>query len=212
MILILTVLLVSTTVSAQNLEPIKLNEPNKDRGMSVMKALSERRSTREFSTEKLSLQDLSDLLWAANGINRPDRRRTAATARNNQDIDVYAIMEEGAYFYDAVANELMPVAAGDFRELIADAQLSVKDAPVSLLVVSDISRFKGMDIEMQKYLGALDAGIVSQNIMIFASGCGLVTVPRVYMKKDELKKALNLTETQVPMINNPVGYQKTIDN
>ena len=198
----------SATVCAQPLESIKLNEPNKDRGTSVMKALNERHSTREFSDEKLSLQDLSDLLWAANGINRPDGRRTAATARNNQDIDVYAIMEEGAYFYDAVANELKLVAAGDFRELIADVQLSVKNAPVSLLVVSDISRFKGLDVEKQKYWGALDAGIVSQNIMLFSSGCGLVTVPRVYMKADELKKALNLTETQIPMINNPVGYSK----
>ncbi|MDR2651452.1 MAG: nitroreductase family protein [Prevotellaceae bacterium] len=206
--IIATMLLVTVFVSAQSLAPIKLNEPDKDRGTSVMKALNDRHSTREFSTEKLSLQDLSDLLWATNGINRPDGRRTAATARNNQDIDVYAIMEEGAYFYDAKNNELTPVAEGDYRALIADRQVSVKDAPVSLLVVSDISRFTGLDVETQKQWGALDAGIVSQNIMIFASGCGLVTVPRVYMNKDELKKVLKLTETQIPMINNPVGYAR----
>jgi nitroreductase len=208
-VLIMSVMLwIATAVNAQELKPVKLNEPNKDRGASVMKALNDRQSIREFSTEKLSLQDLSDLLWAANGVNRPDGRRTAATARNNQDIDVYAIMEEGAYLYDAKANELKPVAAGDFRGLIAGGQASVKDAPVSLLVVSDISRFTGWDTEMQKYCGALDAGIVSQNIMIFASGCGLATVPRVYMNKDELIKVLKLTETQIPMINNPVGYPK----
>jgi nitroreductase len=195
-------------LNAQGLKTIKLNEPDKNRGTSVMKALDERRSTREFSTEKLSIQDLSDLLWAANGINRPDGRRTAATARNDQDIDVYVIMEEGTYLYDAKAMELKPVASGDFRELIADAQAWAKDAPITLLIVSDISRFKGWDVEMQKYCGALDAGIVSQNIMLFASGCGFVTVPRVYMKKDELKKALNLTETQIPMLNNPIGYPK----
>ncbi|MDR3226734.1 MAG: SagB/ThcOx family dehydrogenase [Prevotellaceae bacterium] len=206
--IIFAMLFAATSIGAQSLSPIKLNEPDKNRGTSVMQALNARQSTREFSTEKLTLQDLSDLLWATNGVNRADGRRTAATARNNQDIDVYVIMEEGAYFYDAVANELKPVAAGDFRGLIADAQASVKDAPVSLLVVSDISRFKGLEIETQKQWGALDAGIVSQNIMIFASGCGFVTVPRVYMKKDELKKALNLTETQIPMINNPVGYPK----
>ncbi|MDR1552928.1 MAG: nitroreductase family protein [Prevotellaceae bacterium] len=206
--IIATLLFVTAFAGAQSLAPIKLNEPNKDRGASVMKALNERHSTREFSTEKLSLQDLSDLLWAANGINRPDGRRTAATARNNQDIDVYAIMEEGAYFYDAKNNELTPVVEGDYRALIADRQVSVKDAPVSLLIVSDISRFTGLDVEAQKQWGALDAGIVSQNIMIFASGCGLVTVPRVYMNKDELKKVLKLTETQIPMINNPVGYAR----
>jgi nitroreductase len=206
--IITAMLFLAASIGAQSLAPIKLNEPDKNRGVSVMKALNDRQSVREFSTEKLSLQDLSDLLWAANGINRPDGRRTAATARNNQDIDVYAIMEEGAYFYDAKNNELTPVAAGDYRGLIADRQVSVKDAPVSLLVVSDISRFAGLDVETQKQWGALDAGIVSQNIMIFAAGCGLVTVPRVYMNKDELKKVLKLTETQIPMINNPVGYRR----
>jgi hypothetical protein len=206
--IITAMLLVAAFTSAQSLEPIKLNEPNKNRGTSVMAALNDRHSTREFSTEKLSLQDLSDLLWAANGINRPNGRRTAATARDNQDIDVYAIMEDGAYFYDAKNNELTPVAQGDYRDLIADKQVSVKDAPVSLLVVSDISRFTDLDTETQKQWGALDAGIVSQNIMIFASGCGFVTVPRVYMNKDELKKVLKLTETQIPMINNPVGYTR----
>jgi SagB-type dehydrogenase family enzyme len=205
---VVIMLLWAVGAGAQNLKPVKLNSPDKERGTSIMEALDNRHSTREFSTEKLSLQDLSDLLWAANGVNRPDGRKTAATARNNQDIDVYVIMEEGAYIYDAGAHELKPVAEGDHRALIADAQRSILDAPVHLLMVSDLSRFTGLDIEVQKQWGALDAGIVSQNIMLFASGCGLATVPRVYMKKDELKKVLHLTDTQVPMINNPVGYPK----
>ncbi len=206
--LIITALSFAVMANAQELTSIKLNEPNKDRGTSIMKALDNRHSTREFSTDKLSLQDLSDLLWAANGVNRPDGRRTAATARNNNDIDVYAIMEEGAYIYDPKAHELKPVVAGDYRVLIADTQPSVKDAPICLLIVSDISRFKGLDVEVQKQWGALDAGIVAQNVMLFASGCGFVTVPRAYMKKDELKKVLMLSETQIPMLNTPVGYPK----
>ena len=197
-----------TTVTAQELVTVQLNAPNKDRGSSIMKALSDRRSTREFSPENLTIQDLSDLLWAANGVNREDGRRTAPTARNNQDIDVYVIMEEGAYIYDAPAHQLQPIAAGDFRDLVADRQDFAKDAPVSLLIVSDISRFTGLDVEVQKQLGALDAGIVSQNIMLFASGCGFATVPRAYMNKDGLKKALNLSETQIPMLNTPIGYPK----
>ncbi|MDR0384455.1 MAG: nitroreductase family protein [Prevotellaceae bacterium] len=205
---IVTALMLVTTVDAQNLKAIKLNAPDRNRGSSIMKALSDRHSEREFSKEKLSLQDLSDLLWAANGVNRPDGRRTAATARNNQDIDVYAIMEEGAYLYDAGAHELKPVAEGDHRPLIADRQTSINDAPVSLLIVSDLSRFAGADPEVQKQWGALDAGIVSQNIMLFASGCGFVTVPRAFMKKDELKKVLKLSATQIPLLNNPVGYPK----
>jgi nitroreductase len=202
------ILVYFTTTCAQNPVSIQLNAPTQERGANIMEALANRHSTREFSPEKLSLQDLSDLLWAANGVNRPDGRRTAATARNNQDIDVYVIMEEGSYLYDAQAQALTLVAEGDYRGLIADAQLPVKEAPVSLLMVSDLSRFTGMDVEVQKQWGALDAGIVSQNIMLFASACGLVTVPRVYMKKDELKETLHLSATQVPMINNPVGHPK----
>jgi nitroreductase len=201
-------ILFAFSVSAQEFAPIQLNAPSKERGANIMEALANRRSTREFSPEKLSLQDLSDLLWAANGINRPDGRRTAATARNNQDIDVYAIMEEGSYLYDAKSHTLLPIAPGDHRGLIADAQASVKTAPVSLLMVSDLSRFVGLDPASRPIWGALDAGIVSQNIMLFASACGLVTVPRVYMKKEELKTVLRLSDTQIPMINNPVGYPK----
>ncbi|MDR3245685.1 MAG: SagB/ThcOx family dehydrogenase [Prevotellaceae bacterium] len=204
---IVTIFLV-TTMSAQNLKPLKLNAPDKNRGTSVMKALANRHSEREFSTKKLSLQDLSDLLWAANGINRPDGKRTAATARNDQDIDVYVIMQEGSYLYDAKAHELKPVAEGDHRPLIGDSQTWANDAPASLLIVSDLSRFAGMDVENQKQCGALDAGIVSQNIMLFASGCGFVTIPRGSMKRDELKKVLKLSENQIPMINTPIGYPK----
>lgn len=202
-------LIATTTTHAQEPVAIKLNTPHKDRGSSVTKALDNRQSIREYSDEKLSLQDLSDLLWAANGVNRPDGRRTAATARNSQDIDVYVIMEEGAYLYDAQAHELKPVAPGDHRALIADSQEFAKKAPVSLLIVSDVSKFKGVDNpERQKIYGALDAGIVSQNIMLFASGCGLATVPRAYMKADELKQVLKLSESQIPMLNTPVGYPK----
>ncbi len=200
--------LLAGAVGAQTLKPVKLNTPSKDRGASVMKALSDRRSEREFADRALSLQDLSDLLWAANGVNRPDGRRTAPSARNNQDIDVYAVMPQGAYVYDASAHELRPVAEGDHRALVADRQPAVKDAPVFLVIMSDLSRFKGMPAEMQRQWGALDAGIVSQNISIFCSGCGFNTVPRAYMNKDELKKVLKLSPSQEPMLNNPVGYPK----
>ncbi len=201
-------LLLAVSINAQNMSTIKLNAPNKDRGSSIMKALENRHSVREFSTTKLSLQDLSDLLWAAIGVNREDGRRTAPTAQNKQDLDVYVIMQEGAYLYDAKAHELKPVAKGDHRPLIADVQQSINDAPVCLLMVSDLSRFGDMDEASKKEFGAISAGVVSQNISLFCAGCGLVTVPRAYMKKDELSKVLNLTKTQVPILNNPVGYPK----
>jgi nitroreductase len=102
--------------AAQELKTIKLNAPNKKRGLPVMEALSVRASVREWSDKDLSLQDLSDLLWAANGINRPDSgKRTASSAMNAQDVDIYIFMKDGAYLYDAAQHALNPVAGGDHR-------------------------------------------------------------------------------------------------
>lgn len=100
----------------------QIDSPDKNRGSSVMKALSDRHSDREYASKELSLQDLSDLLWAANGINRPDGKRTAPSALNKQDIDIYVIMKEGAYLYDAKANSLQPIAKGDHRQRLPAAR------------------------------------------------------------------------------------------
>ena len=147
---------------AQDLKPIKLNQPNVKRGLPVMTALQKRQSTREYADKKLELQDLSDLLWAAAGINRPESgKRTSPTAMNKQEIDVYVVM------------------------------------------VADLSKFGG-----EVLMPALDAGIVSQNISLFCSGTGLVTVPRASMDQAKLKSGLKLKDTQRPLINHPVGYAK----
>lgn len=207
--ILFTLLLGLTNLQAQSLKPITLNTPDKARGASVMKALADRHSEREFSEKRLSQQDLSDLLWAANGINRPDGKRTAASALNKQDVDVYVLMKEGAYLYDAKAHQLTPIAEGDHRPLIGGKQTSVNTAPVCLLIVTDYSRFGNIGTEESRKLwGAFDAGLVSQNVALFCSGCGLVTVPRGTMDADALKKVLKLSPTQLPVINNPVGYPK----
>ncbi len=108
-----------TSVHAQELQKIKLSSPDMDRGASIMKALSLRqtaRDTSKWSDKELSLKDLSDLLWAANGINRPDsQKRTAASAMNAQDVDIYVFTKAGVYLYDAAEHALNPVAAGDHR-------------------------------------------------------------------------------------------------
>ena len=204
---ILTVLLFITAMHAQDLKKIQLNNPDKNRGSSVMKALSDRRSDRAYADKALSLQDLSDLLWAANGINRPDGKRTAPSALNKQDIDIYVIMKEGAYLYNAKSNSLQPIAKGDHRGAVAGGQDFVKTAPVSLVLVSDLSRF-GKITDHVKLMAAVDAGCVSQNINIFCSAVGLATVPRASMDMNALKQILKLTENQLPLMNNPVGYFK----
>jgi len=208
LLLLSAAIFAAAALQAQTMKTIKLNQPNKERGSVIMKALSERRSVREYSDKKLSHQDLSDLMWAANGISSSDGKRTAPTARNDQDIDVYVIMQEGAYLYVPESNELTPVAEGDFRPQLADRQEFVNNVPVCLLIVSDYSRFKGLPEAMQKQFGALDAGMVSQNISLFCSGSGLVTVPRAYMQKDNIKKSLKLKDSQEPLLNHPVGYPK----
>lgn len=130
-----TLMLGLTSLQAQSLKAIKLNAPDKTRGASGNESLGRPSLRREFANKKLSLQDLSDLMWAAIGINREDGKRTAASALNKQDVDVYVLMEEGAYLYDPKAHQLNPVAEGDHRPLIGGKQTSVKLAPACLLMV-----------------------------------------------------------------------------
>lgn len=191
-------------ISAQDLKTIQLNKPETKEGLPVMQALEQRQSAREYADKKLSHQDLSNLLWAANGINRPGvGKRTAPSAMNRQEIDVYVCMPEGIYFYDAKSNALNPVVKGDFRSAVGGGQAYVATAPVSLILVGNLDAFKG-DVLMP----AVDAGIVSQNISLFCSGMGLVTVPRASMDQDKLKAALKLKDSQRLLLNHPVGYAK----
>ncbi len=204
MLLLSLMLGVVAGLRAQELKPVKLNKPDTKRGVAVMTALEKRQSIREYANRKLELQDLSDLLWAAVGINRPESgKRTAPTAMNRQEIDVYVCLPEGAYLYDVAAHELKPVAKGDFRPAVAGGQDFVKMAPVCLVIVADVNKFKG-----EVLMPAVDAGIVSQNISLFCAATDLVTVPRASMDQEQLKSVLKLREGQQPLMNHPVGYAK----
>ena len=194
-----------TAVNAQQLAAIKLNAPDKNRGTSVMQALTARQSATEYSDRLLSVADMSDLLWAANGINREDGRRTAASAMNAQDVILYAFTPQGVYLYDAGDHELKPVVAGDQRKVFGERGM----APLIVLMVSDIAKFGDRAaLDMRREFGAIDVGIVSQNIMLFCSGNGLCTRPRAGMDRDAITKLLNLNESQLPMLNNAIGYPK----
>lgn len=188
---------------------IRLPKPNLNRNSEVMQAFANRHSTREYAAKALTLTDLSDLLWAANGINRPEEgKRTAPSAMNKQDVDVYVVLPEGIYLYEAKAHQLNLVAEGDHRGAVAGGQAFVKSAPVSLLLVSDLSRLGDAKNTHTQLMGAVDAGIVSQNISIFCSAAKLATVPRASMDTAKLKSVLKLTDTQLPLMNHPVGYYK----
>lgn len=200
-------MLITGILAGQAVQDIKLNAPDMDRGLTIMKAFEKRGSATSFSSRELSLQDLSDLLWASNGINRPESgKRTAPTAVNAQDVDIYVLLRSGAYLYDHKAHLLKGIAAGDNRKLVSDRQTTFANAPVMLVLVSDISRFRGDDSDRKLSWAAMDAGIVSQNVSLFCAGAGLATRPRASMDIESLKKLLSLSDTQYPMLNNPVGY------
>ena len=207
--LFLAILGLVSTVNAQELQTIKLNEPNKTGGSSIMEAFSNRKTGREFSDKKLSDQDLSDLVWATAGINRKDAGlRTAPSWRNYQDVDLYVCFPEGVYLYNAKEHTLDPFAKGNFYPLIAANQEFVNDAPVILLLITDLSKMQEDNVLPQMVIAGLDAGIISQNISLFCAGKNMVTVPRGFMEKEELKKVLKLKESQYIMLNHPVGYAK----
>lgn len=207
--LIVLITAMVTDVIGQELKPVKLNAPDKKRGLSIMETLEKRHSTREYADKELSLQDLSDLLWAANGVNRPATgKRTAPSALNMQEISVYVCLPAGTYLYDAQKHSLQPVVREDIRPLVAGQQKFAATAPICLVLVADIARFQSGDKAHNLLIGAMDAGIVSQNISLFCAGVGLETVPRASMNQEGLREALKLGDSEHLLMNHPVGYSK----
>ncbi|MBO7568893.1 MAG: SagB/ThcOx family dehydrogenase [Bacteroidaceae bacterium] len=185
-----------------------LPKPNMQRQtLSVMDAYKQRKSAREYSAKDLSDQDLSDLLWAAQGQNREDGHLTAPTAMNRQEIRLYVFTAKGVCLYDPKANTLTQVAPGDHRDLMAAGQAFAKEAPVVLLMVADLDKF-GSNNQHAQSMAAVDTGIVCENINLFCSAAGLATVPRATMDSKGISALLGLNENQIPLINNPVGYSK----
>ena len=198
-------LLLGTTASlAQN---VKLPAPQKTGGKSIVETLWNRESGNEYSSKVLSQQDLSNLLFAAIGVNRENGKLTSPTASNKQEIRVFVFTAEGVSEYLNKENSLKPIVKGDHRQKIAGRQEWVNSAPVVLLIVADEAKF-GSNNERSKTMMALDAGIVSENINVFCAGTGLVTRPRASMDTDALKSLLGFDETQTLLLNNPVGYPK----
>lgn len=186
-------------------ETIKLPPVVKGVPATLMQALEKRQSVREFDKGNIPLRELSNLLWAANGVNREDGKRTAPSALNKQDVDVYVCMENGAYKYDAKGHALVQVTDKDVRPAVAAQQTWAADAPVVIVLVSDLRKLGG---EKAREMGAIDAGHVSQNVCLYCAATGLATVPRASMDKRAVATALNLEDGQEPMLNLPVGYPK----
>ena len=204
-IIVFFIAISAINLQAQQFTTIKLPNPNKSRGPALMQAFNDRQSIREYSSERIRPQDLSDLLWAAYGINRPDGKRTAPSTRNLLAVEMYVILPEGAYHYNAAEHSLIPVIAGDFRAAVASTQDFARTAPLSIVLVADMNKFGNMD-EQSKLMAAVDVGVISQNINLACAGMGLATVTRGTMDQATLKTALKLTDMHLLLINHPVGY------
>jgi len=190
----------ATTLPAQN---ITLPAPQKTGGMPLMDALAKRSSARAFNTTReLTPQQMSNLLWAAFGINRDDgkaSKRTAPTASNKQEHDLYVLLKTGAYLYDAKTNTLLLVAPGDKREL-GGTQPFAQTAPFTVLMVADAAR------QSNREMASADAGFIGQNIYLYCASENLATVVRASVDRPKIAAALSLKPTQWVVLAQSVGY------
>ncbi len=189
--------LFSFTISSQD---IQLPSPQKTGGKPLMETLNSRQSSREYSNKNLPQQILSNLLWAAYGFNRADKR-VVPSANNKQEFEIYVVLKSGIYLYETKINTLKLKSKGDYRKNTGKQDF-VGIAPLNLIYVADISKASGRE------LAFADCGFISQNVYLFCASEGLNTVARGYFDKQELHKLLNLSDKQEIILTQTVGYGK----
>ncbi|HZV54948.1 MAG TPA: SagB/ThcOx family dehydrogenase [Rhodocyclaceae bacterium] len=185
---------------------IKLPLPRAEGGMPLMQALKNRHSSREFAARPLPMQVLSDLLWAADGVNRPDAHRTAPSARNMREILVYVAAADGTYMFDPDGHALRRILGSDVRALTG-TQDFVAQAPVNLVYVADLSRIEGSDEDKRLY-SAADTGFIAQNVYLYCASAGLAAVVRGSVDRPALAAELKLSPHQRIILAQTVGYPK----
>jgi len=206
--LIIALLLCGAVAAEQQLTSLQLPAPQTESGRPLMQVLKERSTSRSFSARKLPPQVLSNLLWAAFGVNRPESgHRTAPSAKDRQEIDIYVAMAEGLYVYEAKTHVLQPVLAVDIRAMTG-RQSFVADAPVNLVYVADLGRMGKASKEEQDLYSAADTGFISENVYLFCASEGLATVVRGSVDRETLAKAMRLRPDQKIILAQTVGYPK----
>ena len=184
-------------------ESVALPAPAKTGGMPLMQALAERKTVRDYKPGELDAETLSEILYAANGVNRPDGKRTIPTAMNKQDLEVYVALPGAAYHYDAKANKLVRIDAGDFRaELITRKDLA-QNAACILVYASDSSKFPN-DIKFP----AIHVGEASQDVYLFAASKGLGTVSLGMYDEKGVRKVFKLDDKMTVILAQAVGFPK----
>jgi nitroreductase len=176
-------------------------------GVDLVTALEQRRTSREFAATPLSMEDLSAILWAANGVNRSDGRRTAPTAMNRQYIELYVVGETGAWRYDAPAHALVPVTAANVKDRMGQ-QAHVAAASHVLVLAADLARVPSSDEATRLGWAHSTAGAIAQNVALIATARGLGTGMVALIKTEEIRRALGLPGETVPLYVMPLGYLK----
>ena len=195
-----------TAIAAQEVTMNPLPPPQTEGGKPLMQVLQQRHSNRNFSNKALSNQQLSNLLWAAAGVNRADSgKRTAPSARDWREIDIYVVTAEAVYRFDNDAHALQSVYQGDLRAATG-IQDFVTTAPLNLVYIADLSRMEGANDEQQQLYAAADTGFIAQNVYLFCTSEGLATVVRGSIDRTALGKALGLNKHQRIILAQTVGY------
>jgi SagB-type dehydrogenase family enzyme len=194
-------------VAQDSLGTILLFKPDTAGGKPLMQALKERKTSRSFSEKKLPDQVLSNLLWAAFGINRPDGHRTAPSARNWQEIDIYVATAAGLYLYEARPHSLRPLLPDDLRAATG-MQDFVGTAPVNLVYVADLDKVSGQPSDDRNLFVGADCGFIAQNVYLYCASEGLSTVVRGMVDREKLAKAMKLRSSQKILLAQTVGYPR----
>ncbi|HUX91352.1 MAG TPA: SagB/ThcOx family dehydrogenase [Gallionellaceae bacterium] len=189
---------------------ILLPPPAKNGGLPLIEALAKRRSSRGFASTPLPLPLLSDLLWSAYGVNRADGGRTAPSALNAQEIDVFVALSSGAYAYDAAAHQLQLVAASDLRR-ITGYQDFVDEAPLDLVYVANHTRMSLVHVAQREMYASVAAGAIAQNVYLFAASNNLSTVIRAWIDRSAIADALGLSHDQQVLLSQTVGFPKVVE-
>lgn len=184
---------------------LPLPPPRTQGGMPLMEALNLRQSQREFSPSPLDHQVLSDLLWAAAGVNRPDDEgRTTPSAMNSQEIDVYMALPEGLYRYEPSDHVLYLISATDVRR-VTGYQDFVDQAPLDLIFVADHSRMTAVPAAHRESYASVAAGAMAQTVYLYCASAGLATVIRAWIDRQALSEAMGLQADHQILLSQTVG-------
>lgn len=205
LLLLLAAFMLQIEASPQENKVIKLPDPQLDRGKPLMQAFKERQSVRTYADREIPLQEMANLLWAANGINRKESgKRTVPTARNRQEIDVYVSNKEGLFRYDAQEHALVTIHNRDIRSMTG-TQAYVATAPLNLIIVADLDKI-GSDRQSNLQTANIDAGFVAQNVYLYCASENMAAVVRGSVNRDLLAVEMGLTPNQYIVVAQTVGY------